>query len=69
MPAGRVLWRVLKVLVLAVLVYLVASYATRGRHTLPTATAPDTSHASWRGYDSGYEHPSSRTSEDANAKK
>jgi hypothetical protein len=32
-------------------------------------TRPDTRHASWRGYDSGYEHPSSRSSEDANANK
>ena len=66
MPAGRLLWKITTVLAIAVAVYFVAFFG-RGRSTYQPAAPPDTSHASWRGYDSGYEHPSSRKSEDAHA--
>jgi hypothetical protein len=61
----RIAFRVLEV---AALVCLVALIITRRRHSLPPPIAPDTSHASWRGYDSGYQHPASRSAEDAHAR-
>jgi hypothetical protein len=68
MRAVRMLRGVLKVLGLSALVCAAALIATRGRHSLPPPTVPpDTSHASWRGVDSGYQHPASRKSEDTHA--
>jgi hypothetical protein len=68
MPAHRRVRIAFRVLEVAALVCLVALIITRGRHSLPPPTPPDTSHASWHGYDSGYQDPASRSAEDAHAR-